>query len=184
MTTRVQKFLDAFRLTGQVSRAARLAEIDRGAHYKRIRKDPEYRKAFEEAEKEAAHALQDKAVDWAFDGVEEPVIYQGKLCFPPDAYDEETNKLKPGAKPLTRHRRDSSLAMFILRGLLPERYRRTEMAPPRPDDGKQTWEEFLAVYYRRFDPGADATARTYPPDKSADRKGQWSSDAAPPPVAE
>jgi hypothetical protein len=146
---RVSAFLAAFRETGNVSVAARIAGVDRAAHYKRLRRDPEYRRVFEEAAQDAARRLEDKAIAWAFDGVEEPVIYQGRLCYPPEAWDEQTGKLKPDAKPLTRKRRSESLAMFLLKGAMPEKYRRTEMAPERPDDGKQTWEEFLAVYYRR-----------------------------------
>jgi len=149
MSNRVQAFLAAFRETGQVAKAARAAKIDRTAHYKRLRRDPEYAAAFREAEKDAAEILEDDAVAWAFDGIEEPVIYQGQLCYGPDAYDEETGRLKPDAKPLTRRRRSESLAMFLLKGKLPEKYMRREFAPPAVDDGKQTWEEFLAVYYRR-----------------------------------
>jgi hypothetical protein len=154
VTTRTELFLRAYRKTGQVAKAARAAKIDRGAHYKRLRKDAAYRKAFAEAEKDAAQALDDELVRWGFEGLEEPVIYQGQLCYAPEAYEQDPDNpkkvwLKKGAKPLTRRRRSEAIAMFVARGRMPERYRRAELKQVPAEDGTQTWEEFLAVYHVR-----------------------------------
>lgn len=153
MNNRAEKFLEAYRRTGRVAPAARLAKIDRTTHYRRLRTDPAYRAAFADAERDAAHLHNDELKAWAFEGYEEPVIYQGHLCYEPDQYltDPKTKKptliLKPDAKPLTRRRRSETLAMFIMRGLMPEVYGRHEPPPPNAD-GQTTWEEFIQIYRR------------------------------------
>jgi hypothetical protein len=76
--TRQSAFLEAFRDTGTLAGAARTAGVSRSSHYRWIRENPEYRAKFEEANEEAADALEQEARRRALDGVEEPVFYRGE----------------------------------------------------------------------------------------------------------
>jgi len=102
---RTRAFLAAFRETASVTAAAKAAGIGRDHHYRRLRKDPLYRAAFEEAEVVAAQTLEDEAVRRAMEGHDEPVFYQGK----PTGY--------------TVRRYSEGLLMMLLKGRRPERYR-------------------------------------------------------------
>jgi hypothetical protein len=71
-------FLEAYERTGRVSEAAAIAGTGRRTHYNKLKSDPVYRKAFEEAEERAAQTLEDEAVRRAVTGVRRPVMYEGK----------------------------------------------------------------------------------------------------------
>jgi len=59
--------------------AARTACIDRGTPYAWLRNDPEYAKAFSDAEEEAVQNLEAEARRRAVEGVEKPVFYRGSV---------------------------------------------------------------------------------------------------------
>lgn len=80
-------------------------------------KDPEYAAAFAEAEKQAINHLETELYDRLYNGTEEPVIYQGELCYQKDAKGKLTNK------PLTIRRKSDTLLIFALKGKKPEVYR-------------------------------------------------------------
>ena len=69
--SRQAAFLAAFRDSGTLSGAARTADVGLSSHYRWIRENPEYRARFEEANDEAADALEQEARRRALDGVEE-----------------------------------------------------------------------------------------------------------------
>jgi hypothetical protein len=96
------KFLEAYRNTGNVSRAARIAEIHRGDHY-RWMDDPEYAKEFEEAHAEAIDILEGEARRRAVEGVEEKVFQQGREVGTVVKYSDK-------------------LLMFLLQGTKPEKF--------------------------------------------------------------
>ncbi len=80
-----KKFLEAFRLCGNVTEAAAKAGIDRRQHYRWLDEDKKkaeakrsYWKAFTDAEDEAVEALEKEARRRALDGWEEPVFHLGK----------------------------------------------------------------------------------------------------------
>jgi hypothetical protein len=60
-------FLAAYRMLGNVSRAADAAECDRSSHY-RWMKDPEYAAQFETAREEAIDRLEGEAINRAMHG--------------------------------------------------------------------------------------------------------------------
>jgi hypothetical protein len=70
-------FLDAYRGTASLSAAAKAAGISPTQHYQRLERDPRYWRAFGEAQMEVVDALQDEAVERAFEGWAEPVLYRG-----------------------------------------------------------------------------------------------------------
>ena len=63
---------------GNVSRALSAAKAGRGWVYRRRQEDTDYHDAFEEARTCGIEVLKDEAHRRAYDGVEEPVFYQGE----------------------------------------------------------------------------------------------------------
>ncbi len=99
-------FLAAVKVTGNISKAAEMAKIDRTSHYRWMRGDEQYEAAFEEAIDEAADWLEDEARRRAVDGVEE-TIYN-----------------KDGDAVGTRVKYSDTLLIFLLNGARPQKYRR------------------------------------------------------------
>lgn len=116
-------FLAAYVVCARIDKAAAAAGVDRALHYRWL-EEPEYAKAFDLARKQAGEALEDEAIRRAYEGFDEPVVYQGGLCYAKEQYDEKTGKLKRGAKPLTVRKYDSGLLHKLLDGFLPEKYKR------------------------------------------------------------
>lgn len=97
-------FLAAIAETGNLTIAARAVGIDRRRHYDWLANDREYEDEFREAMETAADLLEAEARRRAVEGVAEPVFYQGK--------------------PVGAVRRfDSTLLIFMLKGIRPEKYR-------------------------------------------------------------
>lgn len=98
-------FLAAFAETGNITRAAEAAEIDRTSHYVWLKDDAEYAAAFEDAREASVDALEAEARRRAVEGVAEPVgWYQGK----------------PGG---VVKRYSDTLLIFLLKGAKPEVYK-------------------------------------------------------------
>ena len=121
-------FLAAYARTGNISTASRLANVARSRHYEWM-KEPEYAAAFAEAREEAIETLEEQVWKSATVGFEEPVIYQGKLCFEPlrdrngEIVLDETGLPKSSKIPLTIRKRNDVAAFFLLKALKPEKYR-------------------------------------------------------------
>jgi len=128
---RQDAFLAEYRQCATITHAAAIALISRQRHYKWLEKDSTYAEAFEEAKVEATDALVSEARRRAIQGIEEPVIYQGKLSTSSDG------------KPLVIRKYSDVLLIFLLKGALPEVYReRHELtggggAPLIPDPGRK-----------------------------------------------
>ncbi len=98
-------FLAAFRETGNVRVACKAAGVGRSSHYRWLAEDPEYHEAFDVAKLQAADVLEAEAHRRAVEGVEEPIGWYR------------------GVAGGTVRRYSDVLLMFLLKGLLPERYR-------------------------------------------------------------
>ena len=97
--------LAAFQETGDVRLACKLAEVGRSSHYRWLKVDSAYRAAMERARIMAGDILEAEAHRRAVEGVEEPVgWYKGQA----------------GG---TVRRYSDVLLMFLLKGVLPERYK-------------------------------------------------------------
>ena len=96
-------FLDVLRKSGNVTAAACTAGIARQEVYRRRQRDQCFAQAWDDAVSEAVDALESELKRRAFDGVEQPVFYQGEVVGTIQAYSDR-------------------LAMFLLKGLMPERY--------------------------------------------------------------
>jgi hypothetical protein len=71
-------FLEAFARLGTVTHAARAASISRKLPYQWAKTDPRFKTAFDDASEQATDALEAEARRRAVEGVEKPVLYQGK----------------------------------------------------------------------------------------------------------
>ncbi len=105
------RFLEALADTGIVYRAAKLAGTSRSRVYELRKADPDFAKAWAEAEEIAADRLEEEARRRAVDGVLEPVVSGGRVV-----RDDEGN-------PLAIRRYSDALLTIMLRARRPEQYR-------------------------------------------------------------
>lgn len=114
--------LSAYSETGNVSRAAAIAELDRSMHYTWVSKDSKYREAFEEAQGMAADALELEARRRAVDGVAEPVFYKGEKCGAVQKYSD-------------------TLLIFLMKGAMPDKYKERMQTDVKLDAAELTPEQ-------------------------------------------
>src|SRR3972149_832140 len=99
-----QEFLDALSTLAHVERACKVAQIEKRTAYNHRRKDPEFRKAWDKALKDAVPVLENEAMRRAIYGVRKPVYQQKELVGFVREYSD-------------------TLLIFMLKGLKPARYR-------------------------------------------------------------
>lgn len=107
-----KKFLATYAGCGSIRKAAELAEISRQDHYNWL-KDPEYAQRFADAHENAMDLLLEEARRRGWEGWDEPVVYQGGLCYP-------VVDGKPSKKPLMVRKYDAGLLQFLIKGGKPE----------------------------------------------------------------
>jgi hypothetical protein len=73
-------FLAAYRKTGSIPAAAKIAGIEPDRHYQWLAGNAAYWQAFADVQEEVADALQDQVVERAMQGWDVPVVYRGKVC--------------------------------------------------------------------------------------------------------
>ena len=73
-------FLEAMRLMGNVMRSCSFAKVNRANVYDEYDRNPEFARAWDEAEEEAADRLEAEAWRRAHDGIDKPVFHQGEQC--------------------------------------------------------------------------------------------------------
>ena len=81
---KVQAFLAAIRHYPNIGRACQAAGIHRSTHYRRYEKDQLYRAAFDRAWRIGCGRIMDRAIDFVYQGIPEPIIYQGEFCYDRD----------------------------------------------------------------------------------------------------
>lgn len=96
--------LAALALTGQVTKAADAAGVDRHTVANLRRASESFAAAYEQAKLDAAEMLEAEAVKRANEGWDEPVFYRGEVCGTVRKYSD-------------------TLLIFLLKGALPEKYR-------------------------------------------------------------
>ena len=100
-------FLAAFIVTRGVARAARLAAVERSAHYHWMKRDDGYRERFELARAMIADEAEAEVWRRAFQGVDTPLHWRGEITAWYKTYSD-------------------ALAVFAMRALKPEVYRRSD----------------------------------------------------------
>lgn len=113
---RKEAFLAAYRMTGNVSAAARTADVYRTTPYAWADEDPDFKAAWEVAEQESIDRLEEEARRRAEQGVVDYVVSQGKLVMVPDP---ETGEQVPLAKRVY----SDTLMVLLLKAHRPDRYR-------------------------------------------------------------
>ena len=98
------EFLAALAATCNVTRACEAAGLGRRTAYQWRDADPEFAARWENARRIGAEALEDECMRRATEGVEEPVFFQGVECGTVRKYSD-------------------TLAIFLLKGAMPEKYR-------------------------------------------------------------
>ena len=108
-----RKFLASYSVLGNITLAAEAAQVSRKSHYQWMDEE-EYRTAFLEAQEHSTDLLVGEARRRGCEGWEEPVVYQGGLCY------EKRPDGKKSAKPLVIRKYDSNLLMFLIKQARPE----------------------------------------------------------------
>lgn len=111
-------FLASLALTGNVSRAARDAGIDRTQPYRLREDDAAFAKAWDSALEEAADRMEEEALRRAVEGVEEPVYQKG----------EQIGAIR---------RYSDTLLIFLLNGARPHKYKAVVRNEVTGADGKE-----------------------------------------------
>jgi hypothetical protein len=114
-------FLIAYRQLGSVTAAAERLGVSRSQHYEWLKHEG-YAQEFADAQREVAQMLEDEVMRRAVQGIEEPVIYQGELCYQ-QTWNPKTRELKRSNKPLTVTKYSNSLITFLLKAFNPAKYR-------------------------------------------------------------
>lgn len=114
-TPKQAAFLSAYAELGNVTAAAAAANIARSSHHNWM-DDPKYAEAFAEAHEEACDRLETEARRRAIEGVEEPVIHKGELCYVTDRQSRQK-------RVLTVKKLSDTLLIFLLKGARPDKYR-------------------------------------------------------------
>lgn len=106
---------------GNVSQAARDAGVGHMTVYRYRENDPEFAEAWERAAQVGARNLEDEARRRAYQGWQEPVIYQGRQATE-TIVDNETGEVVE-ERPLTIRKFSDTLLIFLLKGHFPEKYK-------------------------------------------------------------
>jgi hypothetical protein len=105
-------FLDAYEKTYCITWAVRAAGVTRKTHYRWLEQDSGYAAAFKRTQMIAGDTLESVAIERATVGWTEPIYFRGEKC-------GEVRKF------------DDAMLMFLLRGLMPEKYgHRVQIQPP------------------------------------------------------
>lgn len=101
------EFISALSVCGNVSQAAKDADLDRVMLYQEREKDEAFRAEWEKASAIGIAALEDEACRRAYDGWDEPVFHKGAECG-------------------TVRKFSDTLLIFLLKGHKPEKYREVQ----------------------------------------------------------
>ena len=124
-------FLRAFALTGNVSEAARQADVDRTTPYGWKDADEAFAEAWEVAEQESIDALELEARRRAEQGVRRVRVSGGKVVMVPDPENPDGPEV-----PLVEHEYSDTLMVLLLKAHRPAKYReRSSMELSGPDGG-------------------------------------------------
>lgn len=155
-------FLQSLAETGNVTVSATVANVERGTVYDHRKRDPLFEKAFNVALDKAAdlieHALRERAVN----GVVKHVTHKGYLVTVPVDKDgkvvRDGDPAAVGFAPLVERQFDTTAAIFLLKGIRPEKYRDNhhhthEPAGPRTlAEGETAAAALLADLRKRVSP--------------------------------
>lgn len=136
----INAFFHALQETGVIAQAARMAGMTPTAAYTLRKQDADMAAAFDEALEIYIDTAEMELRRRAIDGVDEPVIHQGQLCYITDfevddrgipILDADGEPIINGRRPLTVNRKSDPLLKFLLEGNRKRVYAsRTELTGP------------------------------------------------------
>ena len=97
-------FLEKLSECANLTRSAEFAGIERTTVYEKRKRDPEFDAKYQEAYQTGYDALEERCQARAFEGIEEPVFYKGECVASVTKFSDP-------------------LAMFLLRGCKPDKFR-------------------------------------------------------------
>ena len=107
---RQERFLEVLRDCGIVRRALEAVGSQRSSYYEFLKRNPDFKEKARMARQDAIELLEEECLRRAKDGVKEPVFHKGEEVATVQKYSD-------------------SLAMFLLKGGMPDKYReRSEIA--------------------------------------------------------
>lgn len=121
-----RKFLAVYAETANVVRSARAAKIHRSLHYLWLDKDPEYARAFKEAEKQAIDIVESAIVRRAIEGTRRMILYKGEPVKDPET-----------GEPMYELKYSDYLLIQLAKALAPEKYRESFVPAGADDDGSR-----------------------------------------------
>lgn len=158
-------FLNAYAITGVVKFAAKEAGIQRGLHYDWKAQDAAYALAFAQAEEMAAEALTDEAKRRAHKGVQEPILYMGRIVTVPGKDGEPV--------PLLKTKYSDSLLQFLIENL-------SKKFVPKREIAHRTDEPLKIEIKKRFDLSGLTEEELQALERIADRIGAGGKGRTPP----
>lgn len=115
--------LENFANCGRIDLACMKAGVERRSHYRWLKEDPAYGDAYIEAKELALQLLEDEAFRRAHAGVDEPIVYSGKILTREVETVDENGVKTIERVPVTIKRFSDTLMMFLLKAQAPEKYR-------------------------------------------------------------
>ena len=120
-------FLNAYRESACVIRAARAAKIDRTTHYLWMSKEPGYVERFEETRRQAVDVLTAEATRRAKDGIRRLKFFQGVPCMVPVIDEKGKRKVDSETgeeqwEPYVEHDYSDTLLIFLMKAADPARF--------------------------------------------------------------
>ena len=121
-----RRFLIGYAAKGKIKQAAAFSKVDWTYHYRWMREDEDYKKAFEAAGEVRKDWAEEQIYIHGFEGTDEPVIWQGRISGVwVDKEGQQVTEGTPGATliPLTVKKYTPLLAIAWLNANRPEKYR-------------------------------------------------------------
>jgi hypothetical protein len=168
-------FLRAYADTFNVTFSAELAKIERHTHYAWLQNDEHFVEAFELAKEVGSKSLEAEVVRRAKDGVRRVKFYRGQPILIPCKPDDPEAVEVDGkyVKPYSEREFSDVLAIFILKGEMPEKYRERYEYHDGDSEIQETIEQELALLANREAAISSAVSQG-PPSGNGDAGGNGS----------
>lgn len=145
---RMRLFLAAVRITPSITVAAKVAGINRTAHYRTLERNPLYKAAFNEAYRQGVDSLEDEITRRAQFGVKRLKLYHGSPVMVPRDLTKKASKRNP-LVPYFEAEESDTLAALLMKAKKPKEYRdrvEHELGDKTLKKFDGTMEDLLALY--------------------------------------
>jgi len=116
------KFIAAYLNHGTVSKAAEMVGIERMTHYRWLKKEGDYLDAWNDAHEIWCENLEREAYRRAYEGIDKPIVYQGKVT--------KSKRMKEYS---------DTLLIFLMKGNMPDKYKERTEIQAHVKPGQFSW---------------------------------------------